>query len=60
MDNTVYVNCLQYVVAISNGELRFDVIENVNINFYISSVCRKQNVGDVNLCHHSGFLIIFI
>ena len=52
-----YLSCS---VKISNGDIRFDVIEYVNVTLYISSVFRKQNVGDAILCPNSGFLIVFI
>ena len=46
----------------SNGPSiqRFDVIKDVNVKFYMPSVCQNQTVGDTNLYQSSGFMIIVI
>ena len=43
-----------------NGDIRFDVTEDVNVKLYIPSACQNQILSDANLCQKALFMIIFI
>ena len=43
-----------------NGDIRFDVTEDVNVKLHIPSACQNQIVGDVILSQNAWFMIILI
>ena len=40
-------------IVMQNGDIRFDVTEDVNVKLHIPSVCQNQIVGDADLCQNA-------
>ena len=56
MDNNVHVNCLQHVkLYCKMAKFVLMLLKTLT-----SSVCRKHNVGDGNLCQNSGYMYLII